>query len=282
MTRIEPPEAVTPSQELLVELPVFSGPFRLLAELIMEQKVDVCDVPVGTLTDAFLKRGSEALAVWSLEEATWFLAVCAVLLELKVGRLLPRPPPDSEEDLLGGASPDLLYARTIELAAFRNVSGAIAARMQEASLLVGRMAGPPPELMHLYPDVLAKVSVQDLQRMATALMAPVPPVDLSHVTAVGITVEEALETVQRRLENMTQARFRDLLDDGPDRIGVVVRFLALLELHRQGKVELHQAERFGEIEIQWHGHRVDGEIVELQPHGWDDADDDSRERGGSG
>jgi len=97
-----------------VELPVFTGPFKLLADLILDQKIDVCDVPIATVTDGFLARSKEAEG-WSLEEATWFLAVCAILLELKVGRLMPRHEVVDEEDLLG-VSPDLAYARSIELA----------------------------------------------------------------------------------------------------------------------------------------------------------------------
>ena len=92
-----------------VELPVFTGPFRVLADLILEQKIDVCDVSIATVTDGFLAHSKEAES-WSLEEATWFLAVCAILLELKVGRLMPRHEVVDEEDLLG-VSPDLVYAR---------------------------------------------------------------------------------------------------------------------------------------------------------------------------
>src|SRR5690349_16575595 len=105
--------------EFTVELPLFSGPFRLLADLILDQKMDVCDVPVAAVTDRFLRLGTEEASGWPLDEATWFVAVCAVLLEIKVGRLLPRPVPSTEEDLLGGESPDLLYARSLELSAFR-------------------------------------------------------------------------------------------------------------------------------------------------------------------
>src|ERR1051326_8912773 len=104
---------VPAADDLLVELPVFSGPFRLLAELILDHQVDVCDVPVARVTDGFLRRSREGAAACSLEEATWFLAVCATLLEVKVGRLMPRPPVETEEELLGGVSPDLVYARSI-------------------------------------------------------------------------------------------------------------------------------------------------------------------------
>src|SRR5205807_8055210 len=119
-----------------------------------EQRVDVCDVPVARVTEAYLVRGLAGLDEWSLEEATWFVAVCAVLLELKVGRLLPRPVVQTEEDLLGGASPDLVYARSLELAAFRWLSDVLAERMAEAALVVPRTVGPPEEFAHLYPDLL--------------------------------------------------------------------------------------------------------------------------------
>ena len=80
-----------------VELPVFRGPFRALTDLILDQKVDVCDVPIARVTEEFLHRSAEEVGSWSLEEATWFLAVCAALLELKVGRLMPRPGTPDEE-----------------------------------------------------------------------------------------------------------------------------------------------------------------------------------------
>ena len=115
-----------PSGSFAVDLPVFTGPFRLLAELIMEQKVDVCDIAVSTVTDGYLAHAKQAEG-WNLEEATWFLAICAMLLELKIGRLMPRHTEQDEEDLLG-ASPDLAYARSIELAAFRRVAVEIARR----------------------------------------------------------------------------------------------------------------------------------------------------------
>lgn len=237
--------------EFTVELPLFSGPFRLLADLIMEQRIDVCDVPVAVVTDRFLAEGSRQASGWSLEETTWFVAACAALLELKVGRLLPRRGPETEEDLLGGASPDLLYARSLELGAFRRVSAELRARMQAAALLLPRMAGPPPELAHLYPDVMAKVGPQDLARAAAKLLAPPPAVDLSHVAPIRATVLDALRTVQERLTVHPKASFRDLVEGCTERIEVVVRFLAVLELYRRGKVEIDQSRLFGDITVRW-------------------------------
>src|SRR3970040_496774 len=127
-----------------VERPVFTGPFRLLADLLLEQKIDVCDVSIAAITDAFLahSKGSEA---WSLEEATWSLARGAILLELKVGRMMPRHEVLDEEDLLG-VSPDLVYARSLELAAFRRVALDVAHRLEGESPRFPRGAAPPPAL----------------------------------------------------------------------------------------------------------------------------------------
>src|ERR671939_1159742 len=116
-----------------VELPIFVGPFRLLADLILDQNIDVCDVPIATVTDRFLEHAKD-VERWSLDEATWFLAACAVLLELKVGRLMPRHEVLDEEDLLG-VSPDLVYARSLELAAFRRVAVDLARRFEDEARL---------------------------------------------------------------------------------------------------------------------------------------------------
>jgi segregation and condensation protein A len=239
-----------PSGNFTVELPVYTGPFRLLAELILEQKVDVCDVPVAAVTDRYLAYAKEAEG-WDLEEATWFLAICAMLLELKVGRLMPRHSEPDEEDLLG-ASPDLAYARSRELAAFRKVAVELARRLEDEAGYFARDVGPGPEFSHLYPDPLERVLPPDIARVAAQLLRPPPTLDLSHVTPIRYSVEDAMVAVSERMaEAGGPTSFRELVVDCPDRIHVVVRFLAILELYREGKVELQQGPTFGEIEVAW-------------------------------
>jgi segregation and condensation protein A len=234
-----------------VELPIFTGPFRVLAELILDQKIDVCDVSIATVTDRFLEHAKDSER-WSLEEATWFLAACAVLLELKVGRLMPRHEVLDEEDMIG-ISPDLVYARSLELAAVRRVAVDLQRRADEETRYVTREAGPPQEFAHLYPDVLERVTPEDLASAAASVLRPPPLLDLSHVTPIRYTMADALEAVRSRLGELGQASFRDLVADCQERIQVVVRFLALLDLFREGKVDLAQAHTFGEIVVSWEG-----------------------------
>lgn len=234
-----------------VELPAFTGPFRLLSELILEQKVDVCDVQVATVTDAFLAYAKDAER-WDLEEVTWFLAMCAVLLELKVSRLMPRHTDTDEDDLRG--SPDIAYARSLELAAFRRVAVELARRLEDEAGYFTRDVGPGPEFSHLYPDPMTKVDAPALARLAAQLLRPPPTLDLTHVTPIRYTMAEAMTAVERRIEDLGRAAsFRDLVADCGERIEVVVRFLALLELYRDGRVELVQGDTFGEIRVEWQG-----------------------------
>ena len=236
-----------------IEVPGFDGPFRLLADLILEQKIDVCDVPIATVTDGFLRYAKQTEG-WNLDEATWFLAICAVLLELKVSRLTPKHTELDEEDIVGG-SPDLAYARSLELRAFRQVAVELARRLEDEAGYFARDIGPGPEFSSLYPDPMVSVTPEQLATLAAQLLRPPPTLDLSHVTPIRFTVSDAIEAVEAHLagREQGQATFRELTADCEDRMHVVVRFLALLELYRDGKVEIEQAATFGEIEVAWRG-----------------------------
>ena len=123
--------------------------------------------------------------------------------------------------------------------------------MSAAALMIPRTAGPPPEFAHLYPDAMEKVTADRLRGVAAEVLAPPKDLDLSHVTPIRVSLAEALLAVEQRMAGRGEARFRDLIEGCRERIEVVVRFLALLELYRDGRVELQQGPTFGEIEVEW-------------------------------
>jgi segregation and condensation protein A len=115
------------------------------------------------------------------------------------------------------------------------------------------LAGPDERFESLLPDLLEGVSPQRVQRAFLRATEPKGPVsiDLFHVAPIRASVADALDELVRVLPERGKATFRELVVGIVDRIEVVVRFLALLELYKQGRVDLVQAERFGEIAVVW-------------------------------
>ncbi len=111
-----------------VKLEVFEGPIDLLLHLITRQRVDIYEVSISTITEEYL-RAVGALDDLDLEAATGFLVVAATLLELKSARLLPARDADDEEGGLLEAR-DMLLARLVELATFREAGAWLAVELE--------------------------------------------------------------------------------------------------------------------------------------------------------
>ncbi|CAN5519449.1 hypothetical protein BH24ACT26_BH24ACT26_07760 [soil metagenome] len=236
-----------------VRIEVFEGPIDLLLHLITRQRVDIYDVPLATIAGEYL-AAVEAMEDLDLEAATGFLVVAATLLELKSARLLPSPA-EGTEDTGWLEERDLLLARLVECATFRDAGAWIAARLDGAAAWHPRDVVMEPRFIGVTPDLLAGTSVADLATAAARVFAPRPPelVDLSHVAPIGASVRDAIASIAAELRDRSEATFRHLCRDVDDRILVVVRFLALLELFKAGAVSLSQDQRFGDIAARWTG-----------------------------
>jgi segregation and condensation protein A len=138
---------------------------------------------------------------------------------------------------------------------------------EEASHSVPRMAGPDERFAELAPDPLAGVTPLDLSAAFLRATAPkpVPRVDLHHVTSLMATVPQALAELLDELPRLRVTTFRRLAQ-GRSTIEVVVRFLALLELFKDGRVDLRQPAPRADIDVAWVGsrqaHEVDAELVD--------------------
>ena len=235
-----------------VKLEVFEGPIDLLLHLVTRQRVDIYDVSLATITDEYVRAVSELGAV-DLEAATGFLVVAATLLELKSARLLPGPDLGDSDGLL--EERDALLARLVECSTFREAGTWITARFEAGALFHGRTAGLEPEFVELAPDLLARLTREQLGRAAAALLVKPPPLvlDTSHVAPITATVAHAIVDLAARLQFGTECSFKALCAHVHERIEVVVRFLALLELFKAGAIELGQLERWGDIAVVWTG-----------------------------
>jgi segregation and condensation protein A len=116
------------------------------------------------------------------------------------------------------------------------------------------------------PDLLAGVTPDDLRRafVTASTPKPQPRIDLDHVAPIRASVADAVAELLDELPRAGRISFRALTSQLVDRLEVVVRFLAILELFKQGYVELEQARTFGSIEIVWLGPEH-ADLDELEP-----------------
>jgi segregation and condensation protein A len=237
-----------------VHLDNFDGPFDLLLQLIAKHQLDITEVSLSTVTDDFIAHLRALGADWELDETTQFLVVAATLLDLKIVRLLPAAEIEDEEDLALLEARDLLFARLMQYRAFKQAAALLSDRMAQESLRVPRTAGLDEWLTTLLPEVPA-ISVEDFALVAARALAPreAPRVALTHLHAPRVSVREQADTLVERLRRAGTATFRSLVSDSPDRLTTVARFLALLELFREGAVAFDQVTPLGELSIRWTG-----------------------------
>lgn len=236
-----------------VTTPVYEGPFDLLLQLILKEQVDIYEVNLSTIVDAYLTE-LEKLQELDLDIATGFLLIAATLVELKARRLLPNQADmDLDEEFALWEERDLLLARLLEAKTFKDVAGVFATLAEDADQSFARSVGPDERFAAVMPDLLEGTSVRSLQRAAIRALTPrpVPVVDLFHVNPIKITVADAVAELLDELPRVGRISFRRLTADLADRIEVIVRFLAVLELFKQGAVDIDQPERFGDIEVIW-------------------------------
>jgi segregation and condensation protein A len=247
-----------------VHLANFDGPFDLLLQLISRHKMDVTEVSLSIVTDEFISfiRALEASGQgWELEQATEFLVVAATLLDLKAARLLPSGDVEDEEDLALLEARDLLFARLLQYRAFKEIAATFSERIAAADKSFARVVALDPALAALLPEVLIGVGAQRFaaiaERVLTPKVAPVVAVQHLHMTLVSVAEESKM--VVEALRHSKSLSFRNLIADADSTLVVVARFLALLDLYRQGVLRFDQVIALGELQISWTG-SLEGEV----------------------
>ncbi len=237
-----------------VQTETFEGPFDLLLHLILKDDVDLYEVRLCEIVDAYLAELSR-IDDCDLEVSTEFLLIAATLVELKCRRLLPVDDDlDLDEELGLWEERDLLLARLFECKTFKDAALMVQELMDAASLSIPRQFGLEEPFLELAPDPLAGMTAAKLRRAFLRLVAEKPKPEefsLIHISAVKANVTDAIETFVTELPGRGPVTFRELTDGVEERIEVVVRFLAVLELFKQGLVELEQAVSFGELVVIW-------------------------------
>jgi segregation and condensation protein A len=238
-----------------VHLDVFEGPFDLLLSLIAKRQLDVTLVALAQVTDEFIAHIKLADGDWDLDQASGFLVIAATLLDLKVARLLPSADETDEEDLALLEARDLLFARLLQYRAFKQLAALFATRFAVEARRHPRAVPMEPAFAALLPEVLLGVTPQQFATLAGRAMTPQPrpSVAIDHLHAPKVSVREQAVLIATRLRQVGAATFRGLTADADTTLVVVARFLALLELYREGAVAFEQMTPLGELHVRWVG-----------------------------
>ncbi len=242
-----------------VNLNNFEGPFDLLLQLISRHKLDITEVALSTVTSEFIAY-IKALGE-DLEQTTNFLLVASTLLDLKTARLLPQAEVEDEEDLALLEARDLLFARLMQYRAYKLMAGLMAERLAAEQRRFPRIITLEPRFAELLPEVLISVGPSELAQLAAAAFEPkpVPILSLAHLHAPQVSVREQAHLIVDRLRRERGLTFRALTADAPDLMTKVARFLAVLELFREGAIAFEQATPLGDLHVRWTG-SDDGDI----------------------
>jgi segregation and condensation protein A len=264
VTATETSDVNASSDGFSVHLSNFDGPFDLLLQLISRHKMDVTEVSLSMVTDEFISfiRALEASGEgWELDQATEFLVVAATLLDLKAARLLPSGDVEDEEDLALLEARDLLFARLLQYRAFKEIAATFNERIAAADKFFARVVALDPSLAALLPEVLIGVGAARFAAIAERVLTPkvTPTVAIQHLHMALVSVAEESKMVVEALRHSKTLSFRNLISDADSTLVVVARFLALLDLYRQGVLRFDQVIALGELQISWTG-SLEGEV----------------------
>ena len=248
-----------------VHLSNFDGPFDLLLQLISRHKLDITEVSLSLVTDEFIAfiRALEASGEgWQLDQATEFLVIAATLLDLKAARLLPSGEIEDEEDLALLEARDILFARLLQYRAFKEIAASFQEAILAADKSFPRVVALDPELATLLPEVLIGVGPERFAAIADRVLTPksAPVVAIEHLHSALVSVTEESRLVVEALRKGRTLSFRSLIAEADSTLVVVARFLALLDLYRQGALRFEQVIALGDLQISWIG-SDEGEIL---------------------
>ena len=242
----------------------FDGPFDLLLQLISKHKMDITEVALGTVTDefiAYIKQLENAESGWDLDKTTEFLVVAATLLDLKAAKLLPSGQVDDEADLALLEARDLLFARLLQYRAFKEIASIFTERIEREEKSFARLVALEPHLAQLLPEVLIGVGAQRFAAIANRVLTPKtsPVFSIDHLHQPTVSVAEQASKMVEQLRRAGRMTFRGLTADAENTLVVIARFLALLELYKEGVIRFEQMISLGELQITWVG-SAQGEV----------------------
>ena len=237
-----PRDLYIPPDALQVFLEAFEGPLDLLLYLIRKQNLDILDIPIAEITRQYMQY-IELMTDLQLELAGEYLLMAAMLAEIKSRMLLPRPALDGQEEDDPRAE---LVRRLQEYERFKKAAEDIdrLTRMERDTL---------PASADLVERKVVKILPQvSLQEMLVAFKDVLSRAEMfarHHINRERLSVRQRMSDILSALREAAFQNFSQLFRPEEGRMGVTVTFMAILELMREGLIEIVQSEAYGQIHV---------------------------------
>lgn len=237
---------------LHLRLDNFEGPLDLLLHLIEQDELDIYDIPIGRVTEQYL-RYLDDIDLVDIDRAGEFLVMAATLCQIKARMLLPRPVVETETPLVPGIEPgdprEELVLRLLEYSRFRQAAGLLEALAATQSGAFPRwQEGTGPELPPVETSPGGSATMADLLHAWQALLERRRPPPVRKIAREPVTVAECMDRIRRRMtDSPSGITFQQLFDEGADRQELVATFLAVLELLRLHEISAWQDGPLGDI-----------------------------------
>jgi len=234
-------ETVTPKTNFIIQTDVYQGPFEVLLDLIEARKLLINDLALASITEDFIAH-VRAQETFPVEETANFIQIAATLLLIKSKSLIP------DLDLTEDEYTDVEDLKR-RLAAYEKAREAA----RELSRIYGRnvmvRAGESPLEVVFAPsrDLSANALAEALARVLTAREA-VEALPIASVKPL-VTIEEMMDRLAKRVQSALTLSFNDFANETKERLEIIISFLALLELMKQGAVAVEQQSIYGDIRI---------------------------------
>jgi len=237
-----PVDLYIPPDALEVFLEAFEGPLDLLLYLIRKQNVDILDIPVAEITRQYMSY-VELMKNVRLELAAEYLVMAAMLAEIKSRMLLPRSAEVEEEE---GDPRAELIRRLQQYERFKAAAEGIDTLPRVGrDILVPRLEAPQAKARKLLPDV----ALEEILLSMAEVMRRNDLFESHQITREVLSTRERMSEVLERLKGGAFVPFVELFTVEEGKLGVVVTFMAILELVKESLIELGQNEPFAPIHV---------------------------------
>lgn len=244
-----------------VNLEVYSGPFDALLGMIANNKLELTEVSLSSITEEFLTYVRGLDFTKNMDEASAFLDIASILVEAKSVAILPGGEDSQydEQSLEALRERDLLFARLLQYRAYKQAAGDFRARIAANAGRFPHPAAMDEGIAAMLPELVWTLTPLELAQLAAQVIAAAPASEVSihqlHVPLVDLRAQSLV--VRDRLIAALESKgdqsmsFSELTRDCTSRIEVVARFMAVLVFFKQGVLQYQQDGPFAELHLRW-------------------------------